>query len=76
MAGVIEYYTMGRIGSDEIWFPEDDICCKNCIRAYTDSMNRSKCPVLNRIIFDKNTRYEDCPIEITGEIRGQRKEKA
>ena len=72
---MISYYTMGKIGSDEIWFPEDDICCKHCIRAYTDSMQRPKCPVLNRIIFDKNARYEDCPIEITGEIRGQRKEK-
>lgn len=73
---MIEYYTLGKIGEDDIWFPEDDICCKNCIRAYTDSMNRAKCPVLNRIIFDKNARYDDCPIDITGEIRGvKRKEQ-
>lgn len=73
---MISYYSLVKIGSEEIWFPEDDICCKHCIRAYTDSMQRPKCPVLNRIIFDKNARYEDCPIIITGEIRGQRKEKA
>ena len=73
--GAISYYTLGMIGQREIWFPEDDICCKNCDASYTDSMNRPKCPVLNRIIFDKNARYEDCPIEITGEIRGTRKEK-
>lgn len=73
--GSISYYTMGRIGSDEIWFPEDFICCKNCRRAHADSLDRPICPVLNRIIFDKNARYDDCPIEITGEIRGTRKEK-
>lgn len=66
----ITYYSKGCIGHDEIWFPADDVCCKNCIRAYNDSMGRPKCPVLNRLIFDKSTRYEDCPINITGEIRG------
>jgi hypothetical protein len=74
--GMIGFYTLCKIGQDDIWFPEDDICCKNCIRAYTDSMNRPKCPVLNRIIFDKTARYDDCPIVVTGEIRGRRKEKA
>lgn len=72
---MIEYYSLGRIGLEDIWFPEDDICCKHCKRSYKDSYGRPKCPVLDRIIFDGNARYEDCPIVITGEIRGTRKEK-
>ena len=72
---MIEYYTIGKLGYDEICFPEDRVCCKNCERAYEDGLKRPKCKVLDRLIFDLGTRWEDCPIQFTGEIRGTRKEK-
>lgn len=65
----VSFYTIGTLYGEEIAFPGESVCCKYCIRAYTDSMGRSKCPVLNRLIFDGNNRWEDCPIEFTGEVR-------
>ena len=68
----VNFYTIGRLYGQEICFPGEAVCCKNCERAYKDSLNRAKCPVLDRLIFDGNERWEDCPIEITGEVRGRR----
>jgi len=72
----IDYYTIGHLYGQEICFPEDNICCRHCHRAYKDSLGRMKCGVLDRLIFDGNARWDDCPIEFNGEIRGMRKEKS
>lgn len=73
------YYTIGILGTQEIPFPEDMIWCKHCPRAYQDGLGRSKCKVLDRLIFDPTTRWDDCLIQFTGEVRGgtfrNRKEK-
>ena len=69
----VSFYTVGTLYGQEIFFPGEAVCCKNCFRAYSDGMGRAKCPVLDRLIFDGNTRYDDCPIEFTGEIRGTKK---
>ena len=69
----IKYYTEMHIGYREIYFPEDMIWCKHCDLAYKDSMGRSKCSVLDRQIFDPTTRWEDCPLMLTGERRGTEK---
>ena len=69
----IDYYTIGHLYGREICFPGEAVCCKNCERAYMDSMKRPKCPVLDRLIFDGNAIWDDCPIEFNGEIRGRRK---
>ena len=66
----ISYYTIGHLGKLEICFPEDKVCCKNCERAYPDGMNRMKCDMLRRLVFEPLMLMDDCPIEFTGEIRG------
>lgn len=73
MGKAIEYYTIGKIGTDEICFPEDMVWCRHCKRAYQDSLGRKKCPVLDRLIFDDTTIWEDCPITFDGIIRGTKR---
>jgi hypothetical protein len=70
----IEYYSLGHIGRREIAFPEDDVRCKNCECCYETSFKRAKCSMLDRLIFDMNARWDDCPIQFDGEIRGTRRE--
>lgn len=70
----VDYYTLGYIGRREICFPEDDVCCRNCECSYEGSLKRAKCSILDRMIFDLNARWDDCPIQFNGEIRGTRHE--
>ena len=67
-----------RYGVDKLLHPRQDraersgsprmICCKK-LRVY-----RQHEPKSNHL-RKTGARYEDCPVEITGEIRGMRKEK-
>lgn len=68
----VTYYTVGKLGKMEVCFPEDKICCKNCDRAYADSLGRMKCDLLHQLVFVPSMILDDCPIEFNGEIRGQK----
>lgn len=68
-----KYYTIGRL-EQEICFPEDKVCCNNCEKAYSDSLGRMACSVLHRLIFSPYEQPKDCHIQITGEIRGMKKD--
>lgn len=68
----IEYYTIGTV---EIAFPEDKVCCLNCELLTSDNLNRPKCRKTGCLIHEPRLISELCPIQFNGEIRGTRKEK-
>ena len=75
MAGTIkqiDYYTIGTV---EIAFPEDKICCINCELCTSDNLNRPKCRKTGNLIYEPRLLPDSCPIYFSGEIRGTRKEK-
>ena len=68
----IEYYTIGKLSKKEVGFPKDEIWCKNCEFLYADSMNRPRCRMSGRLVFEPYNRLDDCPIEFDGTIRGNK----
>lgn len=74
--GGVPYFTMGRIEVD-VAFPKDIVSCQYCpfCRAESD-MHRYWCRINNAMLYDPFVigLPEGCPIEITGEIRGKKKE--
>lgn len=75
--GGIPYFTMGRAVID-IAFPKDIVSCQYCPFCRSESdLNRYWCRLTNTMIYEPSLRElpECCPIELTGEVRGKRKEK-
>lgn len=68
----IDYYTIGTV---EIAFPENDICCQNCELLTSDGLKRPKCRKTASLIYELYDVPDNCPVLFTGEIRGTRKEQ-
>lgn len=68
----IDYYTLGTV---EIAFPQDDVCCLNCELLTSDNLNRPKCRKTNSLIYEPRLLPDNCPIQFNGEIRGTKKEQ-
>ena len=75
--GGVPYFTIGQ-AVIEIAFPKDIVSCQYCpyCRAEND-LRRYWCRLKNTMIYEPFERGlpQYCPIELTGEIRGTRKEK-
>ena len=68
----MKYYTVGTV---EVFFPDDKICCMNCELLTSDNLNRPKCRKTGCLIYDTKTIHDYCPISFTGEIRGRKEHK-
>jgi len=67
VAKQIDFYTKG-VASVEVNFPNDDVRCFNCEYCFTDNMKRERCRLMfDKLIFDANSRHEDCPIKFKEE---------
>ena len=70
----IQWFTKGTV---KVYFPEDKIKCQYCQFCRAESeLKRFWCRLAGQMIYNPfcAERPEYCPIEITGEIVGTRKE--
>lgn len=60
----VMYYT-NAAATVHVGFPEDQVCCRWCpfIKHY-DSLDRDKCILTEDILYSKETRGRNCPLEI------------
>ena len=74
--GGIPYFTMGKATID-IAFPLDVISCQYCPFCRSESdLGRFWCRLTNTMLYEPTAfgLPDSCPIVLTGEIRGKKKE--
>ena len=55
-------------------FPEDDVKCKWCPHLRADESNdRHFCRLTGGIVYSKEILADDCPLEFSGEIVGDKR---
>ena len=71
----VQWFTKG-IASVPVYFPEDKIRCQLCPFCHSEnSLKRFWCELTNQMIYIPFSAElpENCPIEFTGEIIGNKK---
>ena len=59
----VNYFTTGYLNYP-VHFPEDAVSCSYCPYCHQDSMERKFCRITGQMLYSKDTRPDDCPIEI------------